>query len=136
MDRNSSKYHMVEGHGFTLHLRSLTTLHNVGGVLGRPWDTFLLASQSFMVTALGSCVKGPSGPILLMDQDGTIFLSGFGFLIKGNAPFRTGSGRVESSRTWRSKGSSGRHVALGFRKLETKVHPAPCPLHPTRPVPF
>ena len=112
----------------------MTTLHDVGGVLGRPWDTFLLGSHNFMVTALGSWVKGPSDPILLKDQNGTISLSGFGFLSKGNAPFRTGSGRVESSRTWRSKGSSGRHVALGFRNQSP---PGPrAPLHPTRPVPF
>ena len=31
----------------------MTTLHDLGGVLGRPWDTFLLGSHSFMVTAHG-----------------------------------------------------------------------------------
>jgi hypothetical protein len=35
------------------------TLHDVGGVLGRPLDTFLLGSHNFMVMALGSCVKCP-----------------------------------------------------------------------------
>ena len=37
----------------------MTTLHDLGGVLGRPLDTFLLGSHNFMVTALGSCVKWP-----------------------------------------------------------------------------
>ena len=41
---------------------SVTTLHDVGGVLGRPWDTFFWAlTINFMVTAFGSCVKWPSG---------------------------------------------------------------------------
>ena len=39
--------------------RSVTALHDFGGVLGRPWDTFLLGSHNFMVTALGLCVKWP-----------------------------------------------------------------------------
>ena len=38
---------------------SVTTLQDVGGVLGRPLTTFLLGSYNFMVTALGSCVKCP-----------------------------------------------------------------------------
>ena len=42
---------------------SVTTLHEFGGVLGRPLDTFLLGSHNFTVTvtvtALGSCVKWP-----------------------------------------------------------------------------
>ena len=38
---------------------SVTTLHGFGGALGWPWDTFLLGSHNFMVTALGSCVKWP-----------------------------------------------------------------------------
>ena len=38
---------------------SVTTLHDCGGVLGRPLDTFLLGSHNLMVTALGSCVKWP-----------------------------------------------------------------------------
>jgi hypothetical protein len=38
----------------------VTTLHDFGGVLGRPLDTFLLSSHNLMVTALGSCVKWPS----------------------------------------------------------------------------
>ena len=33
--------------------RSVTTLHDFGGVLGRPLDTSLLGSHNFMVTALG-----------------------------------------------------------------------------------
>ena len=41
-------------------LRSMTTLHEFGGVLGRPLLTFFWAgSHNFMVTALGSCVKWP-----------------------------------------------------------------------------
>ena len=36
---------------------SVTTLHDFGGVLRWPLDTFLLGSHNFMVTALGSCVK-------------------------------------------------------------------------------
>ena len=36
---------------FTLHLRVRDTLHDFGGVLGRPLDTFFWA--------LGSCVKWP-----------------------------------------------------------------------------
>jgi hypothetical protein len=39
---------------------SVTTLHDFGGEVGRPLDTFLLSSHNFMVTALGSCVKWPS----------------------------------------------------------------------------
>ena len=42
----------------------MTTLHDVGGVLGRPWDTFLLGSHTLMVTALGSCVKWPLSMVL------------------------------------------------------------------------
>jgi hypothetical protein len=38
---------------------SVTTLHDLGGVLGRPSDHFLLGSHNFMDTALGSCVKWP-----------------------------------------------------------------------------
>ena len=37
----------------------MTTLHDFGGVLGRPLDTFLSGSHNFVVTALGSCVKWP-----------------------------------------------------------------------------
>ena len=37
----------------------MTTLHDFGGVLGRPLDTSLLGSHNSMVTALGSCVKWP-----------------------------------------------------------------------------
>ena len=37
-----------------------TTLHDLGGVLGRPaFGHFLSGSHSFMVTALGACVKWP-----------------------------------------------------------------------------
>ena len=36
---------------------SVTTLHDFGGVLGRPLNTFLVGSHNFMVTALGSCVR-------------------------------------------------------------------------------
>ena len=38
---------------------SKTILHDFGGVLGRPLDTFFLGSHNFMVMALGSCVKCP-----------------------------------------------------------------------------
>ena len=42
-------------------LLARTTLHDFGGVLGRPLDTrFLVGSHNFVVTALGSCVKWPS----------------------------------------------------------------------------
>ena len=37
----------------------VTTLDDVGGVLGRPLGHFLWGSHNFMVTALGSCVKWP-----------------------------------------------------------------------------
>ena len=37
----------------------MTTLHDFGGVLGRPFGHFLLGCHNFMVTALGSCVKWP-----------------------------------------------------------------------------
>jgi hypothetical protein len=37
----------------------VTTLHDVGGVLGRPLGHFLLGSHNFMVTALCLCVKWP-----------------------------------------------------------------------------
>ena len=59
MNRNSLKQHLVEGpvtNDFALHLRirEHTTPHDVEGVLGRrPWDTFLLGSHNFLVTALG-----------------------------------------------------------------------------------
>jgi hypothetical protein len=35
----------------------MTTLHDFGGVLGRPLDTFLGGSHNPMVTALGLCLK-------------------------------------------------------------------------------
>jgi hypothetical protein len=38
---------------------SVTTLHDFGGVLGRPLDNFISGSHDFMVIALGSCVKWP-----------------------------------------------------------------------------
>ena len=39
---------------------SVTTLHDFGGVLGRPLDAFYWAeSHNFMVTALGPYVKWP-----------------------------------------------------------------------------
>ena len=39
----------------------VTTLHDVGGELGWPLDTFLLGSQILTVTALGLCVwSGPN----------------------------------------------------------------------------
>ena len=44
MNRNSLKERLVEGpvtYDFTLHLR--TTLRDLGGVLGRPLDTFFWA---------------------------------------------------------------------------------------------
>ena len=37
----------------------MTTLHDVGGGLGRPLGTCLLGSHNFVVTAHGSCVKWP-----------------------------------------------------------------------------
>ena len=49
MNRNSLKQHMVEGpvltYDFTLHsrVRDHTNLHEFGGVLGQPLDTFLWA---------------------------------------------------------------------------------------------
>ena len=36
----------------------------LGGVLGRPWDTFFWALTIIMVTTLGSCVKWPIEPVL------------------------------------------------------------------------
>ena len=38
---------------------SVTTLHDFGGGLGTAFGHFILGSQHFMVTALGSCVSGP-----------------------------------------------------------------------------
>ena len=41
----------------------MTTQYDFGGVLGRPLDTFfwvLTNMTTFLVTALGSCVKWPS----------------------------------------------------------------------------
>ena len=38
---------------------SVTTLHDLGGVLGWAFRDFLLGSHNFMVTALSSCVKWP-----------------------------------------------------------------------------
>jgi hypothetical protein len=46
MNRNSLKQHLVQGpvtYDFRLHLRARTALHDFGGVLGRPLDTFLWA---------------------------------------------------------------------------------------------
>jgi hypothetical protein len=43
MNGNSLELHLVEDpitYDFTLHLGSVTTLHDCGGVLGRPLDTF------------------------------------------------------------------------------------------------
>ena len=37
----------------------MTTLHDFGGVLGWPLDTFFWALTNFVVTALGSCVEWP-----------------------------------------------------------------------------
>jgi hypothetical protein len=34
---------------------SVSTLHDFGGVLGQPLDTFFVGSHNFMVTALGLC---------------------------------------------------------------------------------
>jgi hypothetical protein len=45
----------------------VTTVHDVGGVLGRASDTFLLGSHNVMVTALGSRVKWP---LLLCESGG------------------------------------------------------------------
>ena len=42
----SLKLHLVEGlvtYDFTLNLRTVTTLHDFGGVLERPLDTFFRA---------------------------------------------------------------------------------------------
>ena len=46
MNINSLKEHLVEGpvtYDFTLHLAFVTTLHDIGGVLGGPLDTFFWA---------------------------------------------------------------------------------------------
>ena len=46
MSRNSLKWHLVAGlvtYDFTLHLRSVTTLHDFGGVLRQPLDIFFWA---------------------------------------------------------------------------------------------
>jgi hypothetical protein len=45
----------------------VTTVHDVGSVLGRASDTFLLGSHNVMVTALGSRVKWP---LLLCESGG------------------------------------------------------------------
>jgi hypothetical protein len=37
----------------------VTTLDDIGGVLGRPFGHFLLDSHNFTVTALGPCVNWP-----------------------------------------------------------------------------
>ena len=42
---------------------SMTTLHDFGGFLGQPLDTFIWALINFMVTALCSCVKWPLFPM-------------------------------------------------------------------------
>ena len=46
MNRNTLKQHLIEGpvtYGFTLHLGFVTTLHDFGGVLEQPLDTFFWA---------------------------------------------------------------------------------------------
>ena len=37
----------------------MTTLKDVGGVLGRPLDTIFLGSHNFMEMALGLCMRWP-----------------------------------------------------------------------------
>jgi len=47
----------------------VTTLHDLGSVSGRSWDTFLLGSHNFVVMALGSCVKWPLVQLLPVALD-------------------------------------------------------------------
>ena len=42
-------------------LEAVTTLHDFGSALGQHLDTPCGLSEFFMVTALGLCVKWPSG---------------------------------------------------------------------------
>jgi hypothetical protein len=50
---------------------SMTTLHDGGGLLGRPLDSFLLGSHNSMVTALSSCVKWPLHVVGLLSGEPT-----------------------------------------------------------------
>ena len=62
MNRNSLKWHLVEGpvtYGFTLHLRIRGHTTWFWRCCGTAFGHFLLSSYNFMVTALGSCVKWP-----------------------------------------------------------------------------
>jgi hypothetical protein len=59
MNKISLKWHLVEGpvtYDFTLHLRVRDhTLHDFGGVLGRPLDTFfwaLITSWSWLLACV------------------------------------------------------------------------------------
>ena len=63
MNKKLLKEHLVlcpVTYEFTLLLGPVTTLHDFGGVLGRPLETFW-GSHNFMVTAFASCVKWPLG---------------------------------------------------------------------------
>ena len=63
MNKNSLKYHLVEGpvtYDFTLHLR-VDDHSYIWRCLGTAFGHFLLGSQNFMVIVLGSCVKWPLG---------------------------------------------------------------------------
>ena len=64
MNKNSLKIAFGWGPGHTcMTLRytwgSMTKLHDLGGVLGRPLDTFILGSHNFVVTDLALVWSGP-----------------------------------------------------------------------------
>jgi len=50
-----ARWHMTSHYTW----KSMTTLHDYGGVLGWPLDTFFWGSHNVMITALNSCVKWP-----------------------------------------------------------------------------
>ena len=62
MNRDSLKYHLVEGPitcDFTRHLRIRDHTMRFWKCLGTAFGHFLLGSHNPMVMALGSCVKWP-----------------------------------------------------------------------------
>ena len=73
MNRTSLKYYLVEvafTYDFTLHLRIHDHTTWFCRCVGTTFGHFLFGSYNFMVTALGSCVKRPLGPVYAMDHEG------------------------------------------------------------------
>ena len=57
----------------------MTTLHDFGGVSGRPLDTFYLGSHNFMVAAIGLCVKCSVKPYVTRPQPNAISMTFYSY---------------------------------------------------------